>query len=139
MPRAGLEPARPFGPEDFKSSASAIPPPRLVFADPAILLRQEIRDGRVQPSRFPGRVRRKAYTDQSSTGLFRAARFRPPCLWSCGAVTVTQLVVFPLPSLQVIVTVYIRPSAFPIARSLTLHDGRALPANPVRCCRSLSR
>jgi hypothetical protein len=29
MPRAGLEPARPFGSEDFKSSASAIPPPRL--------------------------------------------------------------------------------------------------------------
>src|SRR5262249_39188334 len=28
MPRAGLEPARPFGPEDFKSSVSAIPPPR---------------------------------------------------------------------------------------------------------------
>src|SRR5262249_10863059 len=28
VPRAGLEPARPFGPEDFKSSVSAIPPPR---------------------------------------------------------------------------------------------------------------
>ena len=28
VPRAGLEPARAFGPEDFKSSASAIPPPR---------------------------------------------------------------------------------------------------------------
>src|SRR5262245_32742378 len=28
VPRAGFEPARPCGPEDFKSSVSAIPPPR---------------------------------------------------------------------------------------------------------------
>ena len=28
VPRAGLEPARPQGTEDFKSPASTIPPPR---------------------------------------------------------------------------------------------------------------